>query len=112
MIDEKIEQTIAELTNSVGKYNSFSNKNASSNFMQNIKLPLNLIYVCISIFFISLISLIYFKPYFVMKDVKNEETFFIEKTVNYKFIVIISIISTLVLSYLLNIANKKFNLFS
>ena len=50
MIDEKIEQTIAELTNSVGKYNSFSNKIASSNFMQNIKLPLNLIYVCISIF--------------------------------------------------------------
>lgn len=118
MIDEKIEQTIAELTNSVGKYNSFSNKNpttyTSSNFMQNMKLPfsLNLIYVCISIFFISLISLIFLKPYFVMKDVKNEETFFIEKTVNYKFIVIISIITTLVLSYLLNIANKKWNLFS
>lgn len=113
MIDENIEQVITELTNSVGKYNSFSNK-IPTTYTSNFKLPfsLNLIYVCISIFFISLISLIYFKPYFVMKDIKNEETFFIEKTVNYKFIVIISIISTLVLSYLLNIANKKWKLFS
>lgn len=117
MNDEKIEQSISELTNSLDKYNSFSNKTSSnkntySNFIQNIKVPLNLIYICILIFFISIFLLFYFKPNFIMIEEKNEETFFIETKFNYKFAIIISIITTLFLSYLLTIINKKYNLFS
>mgnify|MGYP003351082858 CR=1 FL=1 len=115
--ENKIDQVITEITNSLAKYKSFSNKisstkNISSNFISNIKIPLNLIYISISIIFASIFLLFYFKPNFVMKEEKNEETFFIETRFNYKFAIIISIIISIFLSYLLIIINKNYNLFS
>jgi len=51
-------------------------------------------------FFIISIVLYYFKPGFMIVKTKNEKTFFIEESINYKILFSISTIISLIIAYL------------
>ena len=108
-----IEKTIEQLSRDVGRFNT-NNNTVVQNIKSSIQNPfkLNLISICVFIFFSIIIFLYFAKPNFIMMEIKDEKTFFIESKINYKYIAIIAIILTIISAYLLNMLNKKFNLFS
>lgn len=114
MNDNDIEKNIEQLSKNVEKFSNNTSANTIVGNIKNITFPfkLNLFSVCICLFFIILFALYFTKPSFIMSEIKDEETFFIETKLNYKYLTILSIIITLIISYLLNIINNKFNLFS
>ena len=110
---DDIEQIIQKLSKKVDSYSTNTGKPFIENIKSSIQNPLkiNLISICIFIFFLIIFFLYFIKPDFIISEIKNDNTFFIEYKVNYKYIVIISIILTAISAYLLNMINKKFHLF-
>ena len=97
-VDRIASRHITPLTNSFSPSNYIKPLNLNTGFFTYSIKILAIIYA-ISFFVISGI-LYYFKPGFMVIKTKNEKTFFIEESVNYKILFSISASISLIITYL------------
>jgi hypothetical protein len=109
-MDENYDTRLNELTRQVNSITN-NNVNNSNTFFSNISnsIKSNYLYIYVGIPIIIFIILIILKPKFIMKEIKDEKTFFIDNKINYSvvFIIIFVILIIETVYYFINNINKK-----
>lgn len=110
-MDENYNIRLNELTRQVNSITNINNINSPSSFFSNITnvINSNYLYIYAGIPVVVFILLIIIKPKFIMKEIKDEKTFFIDKKINYSIIFIIIFIILIIetVYYFVNNVNKK-----